>query len=101
MCRLLPSLTLIAAAALRVCTAIDMLAMSEKAQRQHEAKLAEKQRKLMEYKQSLAIQIKERQGKDSFPMSEAERKMNRDMVAVARGERPLDRKALSRFNTPI
>ena len=81
--------------------AMQALAMSEKASRQHEAKLAEKQRKLMEYKRSLEIQIHEREGKDSFPMSEAERKMNKDMVAIARGEKPLDKKALTRFNTPI
>ena len=81
--------------------ALDMLAMAEKASRQHEAKLAEKQRKMMEYKKSLELQIKQREGKDSFPMSEVERRLNKDMVAVARGERPLDRKALSRFNTPI
>ena len=81
--------------------AADMLKMAEKASRAHEDKLAEKQRKMMEYKRSLEMQIRERERQASFPMTEVERKMNGEIVALARGEKPLDGKSMARFTTPI
>jgi hypothetical protein len=81
--------------------AADMLKMAEKASRAHEEKLAEKQRKMMEYKRSLELQIREREKQAAFPMTEVERKINGEIVALARGEKPLDGKAMARFTTPI
>ena len=34
-------------------------------------------------------------------VADAERKINHDMVAISRGDKPLDKRALARFNTPI
>ena len=81
--------------------AADMLMMAEKASRAHEEKLAEKQRKMMEYKRSLELQIREREKQMAFPMTEIERKINGEIVSLARGEKELDGKAMARFTTPI
>ena len=81
--------------------AADMLMMAEKASRAHEEKLAEKQRKMMEYKRSLELQIREREKQMAFPMTEIERKINGEIVSLARGEKELDGKAMAWFTTPI
>lgn len=81
--------------------AADMLKMAEKASRAHEDKLAEKQRKMMEYKRSLELQIREREKQAAFPMTEVERQINNEMVAMARGDKPMDGKSMARFTTPI
>ena len=64
--------------------AMDMQHMAEKATREHESKLAEKQRKMMEYKRSLEEQIKEREAKAHFAMSDVERRLNGPLVAAVR-----------------
>ena len=81
--------------------AADVLRMAEKASRAHEEKLAEKQRKMMEYQRSQEMQLRARETQAAFPMTEVERKINGEIVALARGEKPLDGKSMARFTTPI